>query len=520
MRPWQKIRPTLALVMLVAAALAPATARAARPLVVFVENDPTSLDTVLNTAYGWQLGPLTQGYLFTVDERGSLVPDLATAVPTRENGGISADGRTIVYRIRVGRWSDGAPFDARDVAFTIDALRNPRTNVPDRSVVDQIASYDVSRSDRLVVRLREPSAPFVSSFLTLGANDPFAILPRHIAARYRDLNASSLDAHPVGLGPFALATWLRGERLTFARNPYYWRGRAALDRIVVRVEPNATTRFLEARTGDLDLTYISGLQLDEAAKDRLRVVRATTNIVDYLQFNFAHARALGDVRVRRAIAAAIDREALARTTYRGLEAPTDTGQLAPELASAGTLPRYDPRAARAMLGAPLALDLAIAGSWRSSASAAVAIVAQLRAVGITATIHSYGTNAFWGPKAVGGILENGRFDVALTSWSPSLDPDRSYLFGCAARPPTGGNAGGYCDRGLDAAETRGARTYDPTRRRAAYREAHAILARDVPILPLGFERSAYVVSPRFENFKPNLLGRDFWNAWEWRVRDR
>ncbi len=524
MRPWQRIRSTLALAALVATAIAPAMARAARPLVVFVENDPTSLDTILNTAYGWQLGPLTQGYLFTVDERGALVPDLATVIPTRANGGISADGRTIVYRIRTGRWSDGAPFDARDVAFTIDALRNPRTNVPDRSIVDRIASFDASRRDRLVVRLREPSAPFVSSFLTLGANDPFAILPRHIAARYRDLNASSLDAHPVGLGPFVLASWLRGERLTFARNPHYWRGPAALDRIVVRVEPNATTRFLEARTGDLDLTYISGLQLDEAAGEKLPVVRATTNIVDYLQFNLARSGALADVRVRRAIAGAIDREALARTTYRGLEAPTDTGQLIPELATAGTLPRYDPRTARASLGArpgaPLALDLAIAGSWRSSASAAVAIVAQLRAIGIVATIHSYGTNAFWGPKSAGGILENGRFDIALTSWSPSLDPDRSYLFGCAARPPTGGNAGGYCDRSFDAAEARGARAYEPARRTAAYREAHAILTRDLPIVPLGFERSAYVVAPRFEHFKPNVLGRDFWNAWEWRLRDR
>ncbi len=183
-----------------------------RELTLSIEEDPSSLNTILNTAYGWQLAPLTQGYLFLVDERGRLVPDRALALPTRANGGISADGRTIVYRIRTGRWSDGAPFDARDVAFTVAALRNPATNVPDRSTVDRIERVEAPSAERLVVRLNAPSAAFISSFLTLGANDPFAILPRHIAAPYPNLNASSLDANPVGLGPFKLVSWRRGER--------------------------------------------------------------------------------------------------------------------------------------------------------------------------------------------------------------------------------------------------------------------------------------------------------------------
>jgi peptide/nickel transport system substrate-binding protein len=516
-----------ALILIVAVALACAAAvpsalrphpnADAEPLAVFVEEDPSSLDTILNTPYGWQLAPLIHGYLFTVDDRGALVPDLATELPTRRNGGISADGRTIVYRIRTGRWSDGATFDANDLAFTVAALRNPRTNVPDRSTVDQIASIAVPRADRLVVRLRAPSAPFVSSFLTLGANDPFAILPRHVAARYADLNASSLDLHPVGLGPFRLTSWRRGDRLEFERNPYYWRGPAGVARLVVRVEPNAETRLIGVRTGDLDLAYVSGLQLDEAARDRLRVVRTTTNIVDYLQFNLRRP-ALADARVRRAIALALDRRRIAETIYRGLEAPTDTGQLEPGLADAARLPRPDPAAARALLAGPLALEFAVAGQWRSSASAAVQIAAQLQKVGVTADIHSYSTSAFWGAKSAGGILENGRFDVALTSWSPSLDPDRSYLFGCRALPPEGGNAGGYCDPAFDAAEARGARTYDRPQRIAAYRRADALLVRDLPIVPLGFERSAYALSPRFEHFRPNVLGRDYWNAWEWTVR--
>jgi peptide/nickel transport system substrate-binding protein len=489
-----------------------------RELTLSLEEDPSSLNTILNTPYGWQLAPLTQGYLFLVDERGRLVPDRALALPTRANGGISADGRTLVYRIRTGRWSDGAPFDARDVAFTADALRNPATNVPDRSTVDLIERVAAPSAERLVVRLKAPSAAFVSSFLTLGANDPFAILPRHIAAHYSNLNASSLDAQPVGLGPFRLVSWRRGDRLEFERNPEYWRGPAALPRIGVRVLPNATTRLFEVQSGALDLTTISGLQKDASARAGLNVVEATTNIVDYLQFNLRVPQ-LRDPLVRRAIAAAIDREKLSSAVYRGLEAPTDTGQLDPDIAGSEHLPAYAPEAARAVL-APrkLELEFAIAGAWRSSSAAAIEIVDDLRRAGVNASIHSYTPALFWGAKSAGGILERGRFDIALTSWSPSLDPDRSYLFGCAALPPGGGNAGAYCNREFDALQTRALRNYDPAVRTLAYRRAHEVLLRDLPIVPLGFERSAYALSKRFVNFRPNVLGRDYWNAWEFALQ--
>ncbi|HEY5349095.1 MAG TPA: ABC transporter substrate-binding protein, partial [Candidatus Lustribacter sp.] len=279
--------------------IAPANAAVpVRPPTLVLEDEPNSLDTIRNTPFGWLLAPLTQGYLFLVDERGALVPDRALGLPSRANGGISSDGRRITYRIRTGRWSDGAPFDARDVGFTIDALRNPRTAVPDTSAVADIAGWSAPRPDTLVVRLRQPSAPFIASFLTLGANDPFAILPRHVAARYASLDQSSLDRNPVGLGPFRLLRWQRGERLSFVRNRYYWRGPAASPRIDVAIVPDAQTRLLLVRTGALDLTEVTGFGVDVARTvPNTVLVSRTTNVVDYVQFNL-HATALRDVRVR------------------------------------------------------------------------------------------------------------------------------------------------------------------------------------------------------------------------------
>jgi peptide/nickel transport system substrate-binding protein len=497
-----------------------AAAAEPRVLTLSVDEDPNSLDTLLNTPYGWLLGPLTQGYLFLVDARGRLVPDRALALPTRANGGISADGRTLRYGIRTGRWSDGAPFDARDVVFTANALRDPRTNVPDRSTVEAIERIEAPRPDLLVVRLKAPSAPFVTSFLTLGADDPFAIVPRHIAAHFAGLNRSSLDTQPVGLGPYRLVRWRRGERLEFERNPFFWRGPARLARIDVLTEPNATTRLLQVRGGTLDAAYVSGLEVEAARRAGLRLVGTTTNIIDYLQFNLRRA-ALRELPVRRALAQAFDPVRLARDVYRGLEVPTASGQLDPALGVGLALPRYDPAAARALL-APRkpSLELAIAGSWRSSSAAAVQLQQALARAGVRLLIHSYAAGTFWGPKSAGGILESGNFDLALTSWSPSLDPDRSYLLGCNALPPGGGNAGAYCDPQFDRLEAAGARSYAPAERTRAYRAAAAVLVRDLPILPLGFERSAYALSARFDGFAPNVLGRDFWNAWEWSLSSR
>ena len=490
-------------------------ATAEQPLTLVIEDEPNSLNTIRNTPFGWLLAPLTQGYLFLVDDRGQLVPDRALALPTRANGGISADGRRITYRIRTGQWSDGAPFDARDVGFTIDALRNPRTAVPDTSAVADVVSWSAPRRDTLVVRLREPSAPFISSFLTSGANDPFAILPRHIAARSASLDQSSLDTNPVGLGPFRLLRWERGQRLSFVRNPYYWRGPAASPRIDVAIVPDAQTRLLQVRTGELDVTEVTGFGVEVARTvPNAHVVSRTTNVVDYLQFNL-HSPALQDVRVRRAIAMAIDRQKLASAVYRGTLLPSDSVQLDPMYRSARQLPAYNVSAAAAILRPRhLTIELAIASAWRNSASAAVQIASQLEAAGVTVNIRSYTEAEFWGPKDRGGVLESAHYDLALTSWSPALDPDRSYLFGCAATPPGGGNSMFFCDPAYDRNESRGAREYDPSVRAPFYRKAGEILIDQLPVLPLGFERRTYIVAKALTSFRPTPLGRDYWNAWQ------
>lgn len=143
----------------------------------------------------------------------------------------------------------------------------------------------------------------------------------------------------------------------------------------------------------------------------------------------------------------------------------DGVQYDPAFAPARRFPGDDPAAAARVL-APLhlTLDLAIAGDWRQSASATLEIADDLARAGVTARIRSYAEATFWGAKDAGGILEGARYDLALTSWSPGLDPDRSYLFGCEAQPQGGGNSMGSCNRAYDREEAAGAAVYETAAR--------------------------------------------------------
>src|SRR5580692_9744247 len=102
--------------------------------------EPDSLNPLLSTMdLSYDISSLTFSYLVVADAEGKLIGDLATVVPSLENGGISRDGRTYVYHIHRGvRWHDGAPLTSRDVAFTWRAIMSPRNDVLHREAYQEV----------------------------------------------------------------------------------------------------------------------------------------------------------------------------------------------------------------------------------------------------------------------------------------------------------------------------------------------------------------------------------------------
>jgi peptide/nickel transport system substrate-binding protein len=214
----------LALALALASCTSTATPTWREPVLHIAQSaEPGSLDPLLLTgAPAEEIGSLLYSYLLRVDDRGTLVPDLALRVPSIANGDISADGMTIVYRLRSDvRWHDGALFSAADVIATYRAVMDPRNPVPTRLGFDRIRTIEAPNPLTVRVRLRVPFAPFLTYFFE---PENYPILPAHVLAATPVLVASALDGAPIGTGPFRLARWKHGDVLELNANPTYFGG--------------------------------------------------------------------------------------------------------------------------------------------------------------------------------------------------------------------------------------------------------------------------------------------------------
>ncbi|MDE2571019.1 MAG: peptide ABC transporter substrate-binding protein [bacterium] len=503
-------------------------------------SDPPTLDPLVtdnaNLAY---LAPLFHGYLLRTDANGGFIPDLAASVPTRANGGISADGLTIRYQLRHGvRWQDGAPFDARDVLFSFRAAMNPRNDVPDRSGFDDVASVGARGPYEVEIRLRKPYSPGIATFFNLGANDPYPILPAHLLARYRDLNRAPYGAAPVGLGPYRVVAWKRGAELDLRADPHYFRGAPAIERVRVRIVPDQNTALTLWGSGATDMTVVEGFGATKGVLDQVeRRPHARVRIVDhyqfdYVMFNVAGAR-LRDPALRKALVLGIDRQRIMRDLLGRLYRPADGDRLPGQFAYDPSIrqPRYDLAKARATLesagwhlhadgvryrdGQPLALQIVGVAGSKASEQFDLLLQGQLDQLGIRGELKSYQYALLFLPYQEGGILARGKYDLAFYGWQPGEDRDHSYLFRCDSRPPNGENYGNICDPAIDRAAREELTSSDSSvQARADQRILRRLIAQS-DLLFLGFERDAVATRSDLAGVEPSVLGEHLWNAWAW-----
>ncbi len=164
--------------------------------------EPNSLNPLLTSeSIENDLDGLIFNGLTHEDDRNVTQPDLATVVPTQQNGGISKDGKTITYHLRRGvRWQDGVPFTSSDVKFTWQAIMNPNTLTGNRVPYDQVRSVDTPDTNTVVFHLKGPYAPFVAE--AFNSTTIEYIVPQHLLRNYRDLNKVPFNVKPVGTGPY------------------------------------------------------------------------------------------------------------------------------------------------------------------------------------------------------------------------------------------------------------------------------------------------------------------------------
>jgi peptide/nickel transport system substrate-binding protein len=249
---------------------------------------------------------LIYSFLLRYDADGNYVPDLATAVPTLRNGGISPDGKRIVIHLRKGVvWADGAPLTAADWLFTYRAVRNPANAVKTTYGWDQIASASAPDPYTIVIVLKRPSVEVLGILAIGGAAYP--PLPAHLLGKVPDLRTATFNENPLSSGPFVLRQWNHGSSLLFAPNPRYFRGAPHLKEVVWKIVPDVNTLFNELATHDVDV--YPNIKPDAIGRlNGISGIAVTHRLIAnwrHLGINTSRPQ-LRDVRVRRAIAEAVD----------------------------------------------------------------------------------------------------------------------------------------------------------------------------------------------------------------------
>lgn len=378
MTVWRMTRRCAALILGVALLCGGPAFAQRTDLAIGVRLEPPHLDPTAAAAA--VIGEITYANLFEgltrIDREGRVIPGLA------ESWEVSDDGKVYTFRLRPGVFfHDGSTFDARDAVFTLERAIAPDSINPQKALLEPIEAVEAVDAHTLSVRLKRPTAqlPFI-----LGL--PALVIVGHETAETN-------RAMPNGTGPFRFSRWHMGDRVDLVRNDRYWGEKPALSRVTFRVigDPSAAYAALMAGNIDAYTNFPAPEHLPQFEADpRFKVVVGRTEGKTVLAQNNAR-KPLDDIRVRRAIAHAIDRKLLIDGALYGYGDPIGS-HFAPQNAGyvdlTGRYP-YDPEAARALLkeaGAEgLRLKLALPPPSYARRSGEI-IAERLRDVGIQVDI--------------------------------------------------------------------------------------------------------------------------------------
>ncbi|MBV8637267.1 MAG: peptide ABC transporter substrate-binding protein [Candidatus Eremiobacteraeota bacterium] len=495
--------------------------------------DPASLNPLFlhpdASSVEQQVARLSFEPFIDLDAAGHPVPALLDRIPTLENGGVSGDGRTIIYHLRRNvHWSDGALVTSGDVLYTLHAILDPRNPVRSREGYDLIDRANAPDQHTVVVHLRRAWAPAVMTYFSYGTSPQF-VLPAHVLRGEEPLAQAPFNAAPsVGDGPFLFRAWKHGDSLSYVRNPHYWRGPAKSEALDVRIAPDPSTNLVMLQSGTLDWNLIAPAQYQIVARDpHVRFVTTPTAVVAALVMNTAHAP-LDDVNVRRAIAMSVDRDGISKKITLGKYPVTNMMQPQFSWAYDPSIrePAYDPGAADAVFdaagwrrgadglrrrnGVPLHLTYVQFPESMTGVRVATTVQAALRERGIDVTIKSVSNAQLFLPKS--GTLASGGFDLAYVPFTMGADPDDAYVLSCNGAS----NYMRWCDPHVDVLEARAIASVSQSERKALYGAIGRIAARDVPLLYLFNANYIYAYRDRLAGFAPNAF-LPTWNAWSWKI---
>lgn len=454
-------------------------------IVVSMSSGPNNLDPRVGAdSFSARAAQLIFDNLMDLDDRLRVSPGLAERLD-------HPNPTTYVVTLRRGvKFHDGHELTSEDVVYTFRSFLDPSFVSPKKGGYREVESVDALDRYTVAFTLKEPFASFPINLTQ-------AIVPAGAGPDFRE--------HPVGTGPYRFVRYAVDDRLEVTAFADYFGGRPQNDGVVVKITPDDVMRGLELRRGAIDIV-VNDLAPDivhQLTEDqRLQTIEGPGVDYQYVGFNLRDP-ILRDVRVRQALAYAIDRQAIVDHLRRGLATPADTllppvsWAYAPDVFS---FP-HDPARARALLDASgypdpdgdgpeprFRVTLKVSNVEFSRLQSAV-IQQDLRQVGVAVDVRTYEFATMYADVLAGN------FQMFTLQWASGAlaDPDiLRRVFHSSQSPPAGFNRGFYSNPGVDALLDEATAATDDDRRRDVFAEVQRIVAKEVPYISLWHIRNVVV----------------------------
>jgi len=484
---------------------------------------------------------LTQRGLLFLDEESNWVGELATEVPSLENGGIFPDGKKITYHLREGvTWHDGEPVTSADVKATWEVVMNPNNAVITRFGYDKIESVETPDDLTVVLNFREPFASWQILFDGLVAKHVVDAIPEG------ELDESEAMLHPTGFGPYKMVNWEDGQFIEYEAFEDYWQGAPNIKRLVLAGYPSVDALMQAIEAGEVDIGWALPLSFVPKLQeiDTISIVslagasseRYTMNPDDPL---------FADKTVRHALQYAVDRQAIVDNLLFSTTVPAVSHWHNSPWENPDLVPyEYDPDKTREMLesvgwkdedgdgireahgvpeiedGTPFSfVHMTTVGNLQRE-NVQLMVQQMFKDVGVEMVIENLRPADLFGGWDSGGRWVRGDFQMG--GWSHGLrrpDPDISNRFLCSEvaseENPAGAQWHRYCNPEVDELLVAQAQEFDPEERKQIFYQVQETLHDEAYWIMLFGAVSIYTVNNDLKNVVLHPWCNYYWNPQEW-----
>ena len=529
--------------------------------IVIAEDPPSFNPMVADTGYDALVMELVLLGMTDIDPNGNIFAELATELPTLDNGNVTVDDATgsmsVTWKMRNDvQWQDGTPVTADDAVFTWEAISNPDTGswIPGSDYIDSVEKVD---QYSFVVNYNT----IYPGYLTQFGGEQLAIWPAHYCKADQGFVSWDCGRAPLSDGPYVLSEWVEGDHMTFKKNDnFYLAGKPEIDKVIVQIVPDDAVRKTMILKGDADIDMWINVNTakDLEGSDIAKVsLSPTDRWVMRLYMNEAAKGTtdstatphpiLSDVSVRQAIRMAVDVDTINNEIFYGLGNPAWTEFFRPPYQCEIPRPAFDPEAAKTLLtesgwtdsdgdgirecngcttGAPAGYKMEMEFITYAEFGEPLELTQQLIAemlgtLGIKMNITVVEGSVLWDLAASGGIEQTGNFDIDL--WDDGyagVDPT-DYIWEtysiAATTPDAGWNIMRWNNSAADAliGETY---TLDEQTRKDTFCAIGDFINAELPIIHLFTVPNADAYSARIEGVQSSVNDLVTWNIADWKLK--